>query len=284
MKMTKYLFGLALLALGMTMASCDKENEGAIYTSAHNNVSWEQKAMETTTAEESIVVPVMITRNTKAGALTVSYTAESSDPDVLSDDGNGTVTFADGDATAFVNVKATGMEKGTTYTYTMKLDDGAVADADPNTNNVKQTVTVTIVSDYTWVDGGVCIFFDRNFADGSTGVEVPVIKALENSSIIRFPNPYLAIYGGNPEDAAYFASSDDITVTFFGEPDDNDNVGEISTGGIMGEYTIEYLPDLYPSYCYFIGENGSYNVGHLIGVDGTPTYVGGFSFIYPVEQ
>ena len=75
MKMTKYLFGLALLALGMTMASCDKENEGAIYTSAHNNVSWEQKAMETTTAEESIVVPVMITRNTKAGALTVSYTA-----------------------------------------------------------------------------------------------------------------------------------------------------------------------------------------------------------------
>lgn len=284
MKMTKYLFGLALLALGMTMASCDQENEGAIYNSAHNNVTWEQKAMETTTAEESIVVPVMITRNTKAGALTVSYTAESSDPDVLSDDGNGTVTFADGDATAFVNVKATGMEKGTTYTYTMKLDDGAVADADPNTNNVKQTVTVTIVSDYTWVDGGVCIFYDRNFADGSTGVEVPVIKALENSNIIRILNPFLNIYGENPEDAAYFANSDDITVTFYDAPDSNGNVGKISTGGVMGGYTIEYLPDLYPGYCYFVGENGSYNVGHLIGVDGDPTYVGGFSFIYPVEE
>ena len=169
-------------------------------------------------------------------------------------------------------MKATGMEKGTTYTYTMKLDDGAVADADPNTNNVKQTVTVTIVSDYTWVDGGVCMFYDQNFADGSTGVEVPVIKALENSSIIH------------PEDAANFADSDDITVTFYNEPDANGNVGEISTGGVMGEYTIEYLPDLYPSYCYFVGEEGSYTVGHLIGVDGTPKYVGGFSFIYPVEQ
>ena len=284
MKMTKYLFGLALLALGMTMASCDKENEGAIYNSAHNNVSWEQKAMGTTTAQENIVVPVMVTRNTKAGALTVSYTTESSDPDVLSDDGNGTVTFADGEATAFVNVKATGMEKGTTYTYTMKLDDGAVADADPNTNNVKQTVTVTIVSDYTWIDGGVCMFYDRNFGDGTVGAEVPVIKALENSSIIRFPNPFLAIYGGNPEDAVYFADSDDITVTFYDEPDSHGNVGEISTGGVMGEYTIEYLPNDYPSYCYFVGEEGSYTVGHLIGVDGTPKYVGGFSFIYPVEQ
>ena len=283
MKITKYLFGLAILALGMSMTSCDQENEGAIYNSTHNNVSWEQKALETTTAEETIEVPVMITRNIKAGALSVSYSVESSDPDVLSDDCNGTVAFADGQATAFVKVKATGMEKGTTYTYTMKLDDGAVADADPNTNNVKQTVTVTIISDYTWVDGGVCMFYDGNFADGTEGAEVPVLKALENPKVIIILNPYLTIYGGNPDDAAYFADSDDITVKFYDTPDSHGNVGEISTGGAMGEYTIEYLPNDYPSYCYFVGEKGNYTVGHLIGVDGEPTYVGGFSFTYPVQ-
>ena len=70
MKLTKYLLGFALLSLGMAMTSCDQENEGAIYNSAFNNVSWEQDEIETTTAEEEIVVPVMITRNHKAGALT----------------------------------------------------------------------------------------------------------------------------------------------------------------------------------------------------------------------
>ncbi|MBQ5508326.1 MAG: hypothetical protein IIT96_01035, partial [Muribaculaceae bacterium] len=162
MKKSKYLLGLAFLALGMSMTSCDKENEGAIYNSAFNNVTWEQDEVSTTTAETNLTMPVMITRNNKAGALTVSYTAESSDPDVLSDDCNGTVTFADGEATAFVNVKATGMEKGTTYTYTMSLED-AVVDADTVLKNAIKTINVVVVSDYTWVSAGTCTFIDGNF-------------------------------------------------------------------------------------------------------------------------
>ena len=42
------------------MTSCDQENEGALYNSTNNNISWEKSAVRTTTAENEIVVPVMI--------------------------------------------------------------------------------------------------------------------------------------------------------------------------------------------------------------------------------
>lgn len=277
MKITKYLFGLALLALGMSMTSCDKENEGAIYNPASSNVSWEQKAYSTKTAEETIEVPIMISRATKDGELTVNYTVEASDPEVLSDDHNGKVNFAAGEGMATVKVKAANMEKGTTYTYTMTLDDASAA-ADENLSAIK-TITVRIESDYTWLDGGTCRFIDFNFGDGVEG-EVEVLKAQENPNIIKLLNPFLALYGENPDDAEYFKDSDDIIVTFYDAPDASGNVGEIGTGLIMGEYTIEYLPSRYPSYCYFQADDNYYTVGHLIGVDGEPTYVGGFDFEY----
>lgn len=277
MKITKYLFGLALLALGMSMTSCDQENEGAIYTPASSNVSWEQKAYSTKTAEETIEVPIMISRATKDGELTVNYTVEASDPEVLSDDHNGKVNFAAGEGMATVKVKAANMEKGTTYTYVMTLDDASAA-ADENLSAIK-TITIRIESDYTWLDGGTCKFYDFNFGDGVEG-EVEVLKAQENPNIIKLLNPFLALYGEDPDEAEYFKNCDDIIVTFYDAPDASGNVGEIGTGLIMGEYTIEYLPSSYPNYCYFHADDNYYTVGHLIGVDGVPTYVGGFDFEY----
>ena len=279
MKITKYLFGLALLALGMSMTSCDQENEGALYNSTNNNISWEKSAVTTTTAENEIVVPVMITRNNKSGELTVSYTAEASNADVMSDDCNGKVTFKDGEGTAFVNVKASNLEKGQTYTYTMSLED-AVVDADTVLKNAIKTINVVVVSDYTWVSAGTCTFIDGNFYDdGENTVEdVAVIQALENPVMFRIVKPYqsLAAFLESAEDVKYFADSDDIEFYL----DENGEPDYIKGGGIMGEYTLEYFTDMYLSYCYFFREGNVYTVGHLLGVDGVPTYVGGFSFIW----
>lgn len=276
MRISKYLLGFALLALGMSMTSCDQENEGAIYTSNNKNVSWEQKALSTTTAENEIVVPVMITRNVKDGELTVNYTVENSDPDVLSDDCNGKVTFANGESTAFVRVKAQNMEKGSTYTYTMNLDDATI-DPDETLNNVTKSVTVQIISDYTWVDAGTCTFIDGNFSEEGQVEDVPVVKALEatNPLIFRIIEPYQMLFAGT-DDEKYFTDADNIE--FYLDPQGNPLY--IKNGAYVAGYTIDYFTDQYLRYCYFLREGNLFTVGHLLGVDGTPTYVGGFQFIY----
>lgn len=280
MKMTKYLFGLALLALGMSMTSCDQENEGAIYNSAFNNVTWEQKSMSTITAEEEIVVPVMITRNHKDGALTVNYTTEASDPDVLSDDGNGKVTFAAGEATALVNVKATNLEKGQTYTYKMTLDDAAVADVDTNFNKAYQTITVKIVSDYTWEDAGTCTFIDNNFYDAGTVEGVQVVQALENKTIFRIIKPYQKLTEGTADEADY-ADADNIEFHLKADGSPDYIVGPFYVAGYGMEY---FTSGGYAGYCTFVNQGNYFIVNHLISVDGAVKYLGEFEFIYDVPS
>lgn len=275
MKIAKYLLGFALLSLAMT--SCDKDNEGAIYKSAFNNVTWEQASLSTTTAEEDVVVPVMITRNNKSGELTVSYTAEASDSEVLSDDGNGHVTFADGQSAVFVNVKAKGMEKGSTYTYTMKLDNGAVADVDTNFNKAVQTVKVTIISDYTWVDAGLAHFIDHTETDGGEcNVQVLMAKEATDPMIFRLHKPYQTLFDGS-EDAKVFANDGDFEFTL--KP--NGDPVALKTGTLIeGYYVFYYDPINYSNYCYFEREGNHYYCGGLLLDAGSPRYVAGFEFIY----
>lgn len=278
MKITKYLFGFALLSLAMT--SCDQENEGAIYESAFNNVTWEQKAVSTITAEDEIVVPVMITRNHKNGALTVNYTAKASDADVLSDDRNGQVTFADGEASAFVNVKAKNLQKGETYTYSMTLDNAIVADADTNFNTVAQTVTVTIVSDYTWVDAGTAIFIDGVETDGAE-CEVQVLQAKESTNplIFRLHEPYQTLFDGT-DDAVYFKDDGDFefSLTPNGDPISLKSGNIIESG--YGAYVFYYDTVDWGNYCYFEREDNHYYVRGLLLVDGAVKYLAPFEFIY----
>lgn len=277
MKITKYLFGLALLALGMSMTSCDQDNEGAIYNPANKNVSWELSKSETTTAEDEIVVPVMITRNIKDGELTVNYTAEASNPQVLSDDCNGRITFANGESVAFVNVKATNLQKGTTYTYTMTLDDAAI-DADENLK-ANKTIEVVIISDYTWVEAGTCIFTD-NIEIGEEG-EVQMLKALEsdNPLIFRIHEPFQTLYGDG-DYAKYFTKDGDIefTLTPNGDPISIKSGNTIESGG--GAYMFYYDADNYPDYCYFEREGNHYYAQGLLVQNGSIKYTAPFEFIY----
>ena len=76
MKITKYFFGLALLAAAAT--SCNSDNEGAIYQSSAANITFEQKEMaQVTTPEESITIPVRVIRGNKAEAATATYTTQT---------------------------------------------------------------------------------------------------------------------------------------------------------------------------------------------------------------
>lgn len=272
MKKSKYLLGLAFLALGMSMTSCDKENEGAIYNSAFNNVTWEQDEVSTTTAETNLTMPVMITRNHKDGALTVDYTVESSDPEVLSDDCNGKVTFADGSGSAVVNVKATNMEKGETYTYKMKLADDVVADVDTNFNNVNQEVTVTIVSDYTWLAAGTCEFVDVNLFGDNVASEdaIPVFNAKENPVLYKIPNPWPLVYTA-PDDVKYFAESSDIKFTLNADY----SAGEMMChGNDVGAYWIYYNPAnaSLGENCWFANDGNVFTCSYVLAQGSSVVY------------
>ena len=272
MKKSKYLLGLAFLALGMSMTSCDKENEGAIYNSAFNNVTWEQDEVSTTTAETNLTMPVMITRNHKDGALTVDYTVESSDPEVLSDDCNGKVTFNDGEASTFVNVKATNMEKGETYTYKMKLADDVVADVDTNFNNVNQEVTITIVSDYTWLAAGTCEFVDVNLFGDNVASEdaVPVFNAKENPVLYKIPNPWPLVYTA-PDDVKYFAESSDIKFTLNADY----SAGEMMChGNDVGAYWIYYNPAhaSLGENCWFANDGNVFTCSYVLAQGSSVVY------------
>lgn len=272
MKKSKYLLGLAFLALGMSMTSCDKENEGAIYNSAFNNVTWEQDKVSTTTAETNLTMPVMITRNHKDGALTVDYTVESSDPEVLSDDCNGKVTFNDGEASTFVNVKATNMEKGETYTYKMKLADDVVADVDTNFNNVNQEVTITIVSDYTWLAAGTCEFVDVNLFGDNVASEdaVPVFNAKENPVLYKIPNPWPLVYTA-PDDVKYFAESSDIKFTLNADY----SAGEMMChGNDVGAYWIYYNPAhaSLGENCWFANDGNVFTCSYVLAQGSSVVY------------
>lgn len=266
--------------MSLAMTSCDQDNEGAIYNSAFNNVTWEQAKVSTTTAESEIVVPVMITRNRTNGPLTVNYTAITDDEDVFSDDCNGTVNFADGQGTAFVNVKAKNLDKGLTYTYTMRLADAAVADVDTNFNKVYQSITVEVVSDYTWVDAGTCTFIDNNFFDAAEVDGVQVVQALENKTIFRIIEPYQALTDGT-DDAADFADADNIE--FYLNPDGTPNY--VKGPFYVSGYGMEYFTSGgYAGYCTFEVEDNHYFVNHLISVDGAVKYLGEFEFIWDAPK
>ena len=263
--------------MSLAMTSCDQDNEGAIYKSANSNVSWELEEIETTTAENDIVVPVMITRNVKNGSLTVHYTVEASDADVLSDDGNGQVTFADGETTAFVNVKASNMEKGSTYTYTMTLDNGAVADVDENLDGVAQEITVTIISDYTWIDAGTAHFIDGVETQGSEcDVQVLMAKESSNPLILRLHEPYQTLFDGS-DDAKYFVNDGDFEFTL---SPNGDPIALKSGNLIEGYYVFYYDPVNFGNYCYFEREGNHYYCGGLLLDAGSPKYLATFEFIY----
>ena len=271
MRISKYIVGMALACCAV-FTSCDKENEGAIYTTSFQNISFEQEEPNTvTTSEESIVLPVRLTRSIASGEFTASYEIESEDEGVFSVDGN-SVTFKDGEGVAFINLKASNLKKGADYACVLKLNDAAVATADTITKNQITQTLITVHADYNWVAAGTCKFIDWSFCedeengDSADGV---VIENGEGSNVYRIINPFPAVYGSS-------AGTGNITFTL-----DEDGSIELTNGRHASAfgYTVYYDNVNYAGYCNTEHEGNHYIVNHLLQA-GSSLYISSFEFIW----
>lgn len=282
MKASKYLFGVALAAAALLATSCDTDNEGTIYRSQSQNVSFENDGSSTTTAQTSITVPVRVIRGNKNGAYTATYTAQASDDGIFSDDAGGSISFADGETAKTINVTASNLAVGQTYTYTLTLTN---ADADTVTQSAITQTVVTIHSEYNWVSAGTCTFIDFNFAEGDEGASVDgvPIQHAEGTNIYRLVEPYRVLYGESE-----WSTSNQGNIQFTLNADGS--AGSIPSGvfSTFAGYSFYYDAANYGTYCTFTNQGNHFTVGHLLTPDMSSLYIGQFDWIwtegYPGQQ
>ena len=275
MKINKILFGLAIAILGV-MTSCDTNVEGVTYSPMSQNVSFETKAPAAiTTSESSITVPVRITRSITVGTYTANFTAVASEDGIFTNDANGSVTFADGQGVAIINVTADNLKKGADYIYTLTLSDADEATADTITNKQNITTTVKIHSDYNWISGGSCTFIDYTFSDGDKAQNVPIQHA-EGTNLYRIVKPFIAVFGGGSEGfttdtGIQFTLNDDYTINFV--------VGADDIICEADQYTFCWPAKYVGSYCILNCDGNLYEAEMLGLVDGEGYYTG-FAFAF----
>lgn len=275
MKINKILLGLTIVVAGM-MVSCNTDAEGTIYSPDGMNVSFESEAPATiTTSESSITIPVRIMRYISKGAYTVNFTTEASEEGIFTTDGNGSVTFADGENVAIVNVIADNMAKGADYTYKLTLSEADAATV-ASTNNQNITTTIKIHSDYNWLSAGNCTFIDYTFSDGTEALNVPIQQA-EGTNIYRIVEPFIAVYGDASEDG--FASDTGILFTL-----NDDNTIDFVIGeddiicALDGKDYLFVWPAAYVgSYCNLFSNDNLY-FAEMLGLVGGEGYYTGFAF------
>ena len=153
MKINKILLGLALVAGGL-FTSCDTDNVGTKYNVYTPSVSFLEESTSMTTSESSVEVQVKLVRLGNSGPLTVHYTGSSETAGIFTDLSGGQATFEDGSSSAIVTIKADNLQKGQEYTYSLQLDDAAIATADTILNNQIAVSDIVILCDYNWEDLG----------------------------------------------------------------------------------------------------------------------------------
>lgn len=153
MKINKYFLGLAVAIMG-GLTSCNTDVEGDHYKTGLDNVSFEiaSKSLSVPVNESSVTIPVTLTRGNVAAAYEAKYVASASAEGIFSDDGNGVVSFAAGQGTATINVKAANLEKEVPYTYTLTLSDADIATADTITRTQIPEITITVQREGDWTE------------------------------------------------------------------------------------------------------------------------------------
>ncbi len=280
MKINKLFLGLAVAFMGV-LTSCNSDVEGAFYPNAEifDNVSFtSDESAEITTDEETVTVDVIVNRAKKKGALTAHYTTEASEDGIFTDDGNGVIEFADGQATAVIKVTASNMAKGADYIYTLKLSDDEILERDTVLENQISQTTVIVHSDYNWLDAGYCTFIDYTFAEGETGElakEVPILNA-EGTNLYRIIHPWAAVYG---------EGVDDTNVEFTYNEGDG-SIGLVHSGGYVAEvalggsvYDFMWVDKYVGSYCK-IQYSGNIYMASMLGLVDGDGYYTGFSFAF----
>lgn len=285
MKLSKYILGLALIAVGLT--SCDQDNIGAIYEPdpTLSNVSFMVKKQYTLTQDSVIEVPVAISRavagkqETYNVTISDAYYVDGADTiptdDYMSLKSN-QVTFEKGETMAYVTVLYGDMTKGITYDCEVALSDEGVATAD-TTNASKSQIHKTLVSvmcDYNWLGRGTCTFIDYTWEDGFSADKVPIQYAEGTENLYRIQSPLAAVYTDDYADG----QGDVASWQFYLNDDGSITVPEGASINYWG-YQF-YWDNRYPSYCYVAQDGNTYDVNFLL-LAGSSLYTGGhFVFIW----
>ena len=278
MKINKIFLGLAVAMMGV-LTSCETDVEGITYTPMAQNVSFEVENPSTiTTSENSLTILVRVIRSITNGAYTANFTAEASEEGIFSNDGNGSVTFADGQGVAVVNVTASNLAKGVDYTYTLKLSEAEAAAADTITKTQNLTTTVSIHSDYNWVAAGTCTFVDYTFSEsdeGDAASKVTILHA-EGTNLYRIVQPFIAVYGGG---SAGFTT--DTSIDFLLNADGTITLVYDADGIVCSadQYDFVWVEQYVPDYCNITCQ-GNVFIAEMLGLVNGDGYYTGFGFAF----
>lgn len=159
MKLNKVLFGLTIVAAAL-FSSCNKDNEGAIYSNQGNaGVSFTASTLATVEVPASNpVFDVEIVRGNTVGAATGNLTAtlKAGNAEVSGVTVSG-YSFADGQNSTTVSVNISPLEVGVAGSLTL-----TIADADASIGGVK-SATMKVSKAYEWKSLGKGQFYDNFF-------------------------------------------------------------------------------------------------------------------------
>lgn len=268
MKITKYFVLLAIAACGV-LSSCDTDNEGTIYTTDKENVSFEvAEPSEVLTNNAKDTIQVRLIRSNVKSDYTAHYTFETADEGIFTDTGNGTVTFKAGEGSKTVDIIADNLEPGVECSATLTLSDADISTADTITNTQVAATTITIIRNYVWESAGSGKFTDYTFSENGASATVNVEHA-QGTSIYRLIQPY-AMYDG-------VKNAGNITFTLDKNYAASMNDGQYTLGDGIG-YSMYYASKKYPSYCNISNTGDLYTFNFLV-TDGSGLYPGGqFTF------
>lgn len=277
MKQIKY-FVVALFA-ALALASCNTDQEGAIYTPTVENVSLAMKTQSYQTENQELDIPVRFLRANKNGEYTAHYTFATSNEAVLPDAAGGTVTFADGEAEKTVVFHANGMQKGYTYKAKISLSDDDIAQGDTITNNAIYDTNISVMCDYEWEKAGTATFTDFTFSEdednGTTASKpVQIMHAVTNDvHLYKLVAPYYTTYGDVSAVDIKFYLNDDYSPAGFGADAQYDIFPEYG-------YKVYWDTARYAAYNYWANEGNRYEANFIV-TNGTSLYPAGyFTFVW----
>ncbi|HEY9550717.1 MAG TPA: hypothetical protein VIQ97_00375, partial [Prevotella sp.] len=197
------------------------------------------------------------------GTYAAHYTIESDSKDIFTDEGNGTVTFADGQAETVIKVKASNMQKGTSYTAKINLSKEDVAQTD-TVLGAKTSYAFTIACDYDWEEAGEAVFTDYTFNEAGAQSTVKMEHAA-GSNIYRIVAPY-SVYDAAGTDIQFMLND-----AFEASMEDGEYA--LETSSVIG-YSMVYNTAKYASYCKIASKGNLYTFEFLL-TNGTSLYPGG---------
>ena len=179
MKLNKVLFGLTVVAAAL-FSSCNKDNEGAIYSNQGNaGVSFTASTLTTVEVPASNpVFDVEIVRGNTVGAATGNLTATlKAGDEVIPGATVSAFNFADGQNSTTVSVNIAPLAVGVAGTITLTIDD-----ADASIGGVK-SATMKVSKAYEWTKLGVGQYID-NWLGYSSEVEIYKAEGFDRYRVI----------------------------------------------------------------------------------------------------